>query len=442
MGIASTSGRYGNCFFYFRGPSSKKKEADIDRQLEDNATKALVNVLEHGGSELLPSFLIEVIGSGLSPGAASPEYYLQGGPTLPSGDPDISAPMRILVGLSSQGEIDPASWGTSDDAPTGSRIDGTIHVPGVLTVLLETKVVDLLDGAQLQRHADKWGLPLAESRSGRRILPEQWRIITWGDVDRWARSTLLTDLSPVPRFLVDQLVGFLGNAGLAPSWTFEPVHFEFFDGDPENRDPATQSEIRTRLASAWGQIEHALGPELFEESLGGVRVGHIKKKSTGAFSQSHANDPKSTERPNLTVELYAPEVSVNLIGWFDGQLKIVRHWLATASGEEFVKDNPDYELVIFKRMAPKGVWQGADGPVVDRIPLGGSTGASLVGRIDELESRLNPKTEKLSLHVRRAWPRKEAIGNDELAGEMAREVERLIPVLELVRRSDFVTKSS
>jgi len=47
---------YRNIFYYYRGPSSKK-EGELDRQIEDNTTKALVNVLEHGGEDVLKHFL-------------------------------------------------------------------------------------------------------------------------------------------------------------------------------------------------------------------------------------------------------------------------------------------------------------------------------------------------------------------------------------------------
>ena len=45
-----------NVFYYYRGPSSKK-EGQFDKQIEDNATKALINTSENGEKGLLMRFL-------------------------------------------------------------------------------------------------------------------------------------------------------------------------------------------------------------------------------------------------------------------------------------------------------------------------------------------------------------------------------------------------
>jgi hypothetical protein len=57
-GGIGTPSPYQNIFFYYRGPTSKtleESEPAMDRQLEDNTTKALINVLEHSDSSLTAS---------------------------------------------------------------------------------------------------------------------------------------------------------------------------------------------------------------------------------------------------------------------------------------------------------------------------------------------------------------------------------------------------
>ncbi len=69
---------YHNIFSYYRGPASSS-----DVQLEDNTTKALINLLEHG--ELASSFLQKFVPDALGDATdlRNPEFYLQRGPGIP-----------------------------------------------------------------------------------------------------------------------------------------------------------------------------------------------------------------------------------------------------------------------------------------------------------------------------------------------------------------------
>lgn len=199
--------RYQNCFYYFRGPSSKQKEADLDKQVEDNTTKALINVLEHSHPDLTSRFLHSLVGW---KGTASEfDYFLQGGPNSPE-------TTRFLLALSNRGEIGVSSWEPADG---GSRVDGSIHAAGSLTVVIETKVVDTLNGHQLQRHAAEWDIPLAQQTDGDKWkLPSEWQIRKWVDVYDWAQRDRSTTERQPDKFLLGQLVEYLELTGLAPTW--------------------------------------------------------------------------------------------------------------------------------------------------------------------------------------------------------------------------------
>lgn len=420
--------RYQNCFYYFRGPKNASRETRAAKQLEDNTTKALINVLEHGGPELTTDFLRRVIGIDVGESARA-EFSLQEGPADPAAN-------MMLVGLAVMDQIDPKSW-VDNESGGGSRIDGAIHLPGELTVLLETKVVDHLDGAQMNRHAARWGIPKAVPGTRDDDLPGAWKLITWTDVDRWARQLSKQSLSPVQAFLVEQLVEFLGFAGLSVSWVYEPQHFEFFEKDPTEKDDEVRNEIRARLASIWERIKEQIGTEEFARTLGEIYVGNLGNTADHGWAQTNADDQSGL--PNLTIEISAEEAMVNLVGWFDLQLSKTRQLLMTESGARFVEDNPEYELVLFKRKGHPSkngrhvVWQGAKHELISRTAFADASAETLVRMVADFELALDPKLEKASIHIRRSWNKEGAVWNHDLPVEMAKEIRRLLPVLEITR---------
>ena len=220
--------RYQNCFYYFRGPSAKQATAELDKQIEDNTTKALINVLENSGTHVTSSFLATVLDCKDVGSTLKCEYFLQG-------PPDTPAHLRLLLGLSNRGKIDESSWMSSVE---GSRVDASIHLAGILTVFIESKVVSDLNGAQLQRHATACGIPLATADNSKWMPPPEWRIRTWVDVYEWAQKEIgITEKQP-DRFLLGQLVEYLQLAGLAPTWTLRAEHFDYFGKPAEEREGA------------------------------------------------------------------------------------------------------------------------------------------------------------------------------------------------------------
>jgi hypothetical protein len=417
--------RYQNCFYYFRGPSSKQKAADLYKQLEDKTTKALINVLEHSNRNLTRSFLDSLVGW---KGTASEfEYFLQAGPDSP-------ATAKLLLALSNGGEIGASSW-TLDDG--GSRVDGSIHSAGTLTLLIETKVVDTLNGSQLQRHAREWGIPEAEANEDQWRLPPEWKIKKWVDVYEWAQRESQTTERQPDKYLLGQLVEYLELTGLAPTWTLRAEHFDFFSKPAEERDAALGAEIRARLASIWSKVKEELGLDFFRDVLGEVHVGNLGEGADGAWAQTNAD--AGSHVPNLTIELDANELNLNVVGGFDRQAECVERWLLAGGGAGLAASS--FELAVFCRTAKGGrngkkiVWQGAKWSLVERTPLSKLTPTVIKARLAELRKPLEDKTQRLAFHIRKAWRRDAVLERKDLPAELAREIKQLLPTLKEIRRA-------
>ena len=79
------------------------------------------------------------------------------------------------------------------------------------------------------------------------------------------------------------------------------------------------------------------------------------------------------------------------------------------------------------------VWKGAKHELISRTPFSSNSSRELAELVDEFEMGLDPKLEKASVHIRRSWPKELAVRNPSLPAEMAAEVRRLLPILEISR---------
>jgi len=126
---------YPSVFFYYSGPSSKLAPAEaeqaVDRQIENNATKALINLLEHSAPALTTSFLREVIELDVDDDGDGFVYSLLG-----ARKEARAARRRHLIGLSMLGTVES---GIAGDAERGV-IDAAIYRPDELLVVFEVKI--------------------------------------------------------------------------------------------------------------------------------------------------------------------------------------------------------------------------------------------------------------------------------------------------------------
>jgi hypothetical protein len=406
--------RHHNIFFYYRGPSTKAVSPhDAHKQLEDNATKALVNVLEHSPPELARSFLGR-FAPGLAVGWPPDErasYHLQGGPD--SGPDGISPGQRVLLGISIDGQIDPKAAPGLPEA--GTRIDAAIVPPHGGFLAIETKVVELLDPHQLERHRHYWQIPKAEDV-----------LVRWVTVWEWARDARAKTDDRAAQLLLDQFCEYLEILGFGRWAGFREEDFaQFVDWSWDH-----QPILRARMRAVWERVLELM-PEDQAAWLGVVEAGKLPRRETHAWAQTN----RGQRGANLTLELGADELQLNLVGWNDSQASRLAKWL-TSNPERA----PNMELIVYERTA-KGdhkhapFWMHASHRELVRFAPVEVRSGGLAPWIETWNRTADLAWTRLAYHLRHSWTRDEALARGEhLAGDIAVLAAEALPLLRDINR--------
>ncbi len=205
---------YNNNFQYYRGQSRDKTDEAPTRQLENNVTKAFLNVLEHADLSLLQAFCGRF---GLKAPSEQPEFRFQVGTGIQSG-----AETGVVLAIAKASTV-------YEDAETGARTiaDGAICSPEA-SIVIEIKIGnDSLYQSQLNGH--------------QRLLVHAKRIqpcviITWEDVFEFLgaeRSRLVERNDKLSCWLIQQFLEFgMNNCIAKDSLEFEDI-FRLFPTEEE-----------------------------------------------------------------------------------------------------------------------------------------------------------------------------------------------------------------
>ena len=262
-----------NIFYYYRG--GRRSDADRERQLEDNTTKALINTLEYGSPAVVASFLKWL---GITPSEGKTNFELQ---RRSIGRERIrSRPQRVLLGLVPKEAGTESGQEASQSVEEGSRPDAWMYGDNYV-VLIESKVVGGLDADQKRRHE----LTLAAG-AARTVRQEERR---WPDVHRFfldAKAELR--LSGKNKWLVEQFTQYLEWNGMSDFAGLEEGVFEYF---VTRDDPDTRTWVRgtvTALAEAVGKKLEKRHPFYSAFGVGRLSQGHCWAAfgpSGGAYRQ-------------------------------------------------------------------------------------------------------------------------------------------------------------
>lgn len=222
-----------NLFFQFRGPHSSGSADFREKQLEDNATKALVFVLEHSDRELvLGPFLRAVLRLDHSPRLNQVEFALQ---RTDIGRPSVRR--RVGVALAPRKGL--------ADVPGGhrgqGRPDAWIWSDGEFSLFIETKVSGQVSRQQMDGHARHLVGWAGRART--------YTTVTWTDVlvffSALQRSSRLRD--DVSRLLVSEFLRYLHMIAVTDSPVFDQDDFSFFLSRPEERNEFQRAKLTRKL---------------------------------------------------------------------------------------------------------------------------------------------------------------------------------------------------
>ena len=234
---------YRNIFYYYRGPSNKRKDGQGDKQIEDNTTKALVNTLENSNKGLLKHFLKQL---GIKPKSFN----------------KVSYDLQI--------------------AEEKSRPDALIEI-GYSKVFIESKVDCPLEDDQILRHLESISngyLICITPRLSDSFIIEQMndnriKFITWKHVYICFQEYLKTTVDDKISFIIHEFVDYLEAINMTPFYGWHKSHFEAF----LNIEDDLKNELRIRVKKNLQQYltelrEHLQKISLFKDLQ--MKVGNLQ----------------------------------------------------------------------------------------------------------------------------------------------------------------------
>ncbi len=239
---------YRNIFYYYRGPSSRKV-GQVDKQIEDNTTKALINTLEKSKTQLLRSLLTEV---GINKKNITKVVY------------DLQVSKDI------------------------SRPDAEILLNNKDSIYIECKVDADLEEEQIKRHLKNKGYLICITPSDKdkniikRINDKKLKFITWNAIYLNFQLQIHKIKDEKTQFLVNQFLEYLEAIGMAPFNRWNKSDFEAF----LNIEDDSKKELRLRVKVKLNQFLYELKDLLKEENLFEhlePTVGNIKQNDTAVW---------------------------------------------------------------------------------------------------------------------------------------------------------------
>jgi len=220
---------YRNIFYYYRGPSNKKDEY-VDAQIENNATKALINTLENSEKGLLQYFLSSV---------------------------DIDT-----------GEINNVSYDLQISGKGHSIPDAGIQIDQN-TILIESKIGSKFIESQALEHLKSLSkgyllyiTPLDEDRDSiNRMGKKNLRFITWKSLYSVFNDYGKKASGEKTKFVLKEFVEYLEAIGMAPFNGWNNKDFEAFLNVEEDPKKELRLRVKEKLKQYLFELDRSLKNE-------------------------------------------------------------------------------------------------------------------------------------------------------------------------------------
>lgn len=221
-----------NIFYYYKGALNREK--DVEQQIEDNTTKALINVLENSSIETQKLIIENITEIAIPKSVRKLKYILQA--TTIGKERIVSIPNKFILAISPCGEVE------DGDAKydRGSRPDAWIWSSDFV-ILLENKTRGKLSKAQLEQH-------------GRLLIGNGKLIVkSWiNDVYPVIKETASKVQNEKDRFLLSEFKKYLEVIGMSRFEGFDKEDFmrKYCDDDDREEFDYLKSFKFDKLAEA------------------------------------------------------------------------------------------------------------------------------------------------------------------------------------------------
>ncbi|MFH1550745.1 MAG: hypothetical protein ABIH04_09315 [Planctomycetota bacterium] len=277
-----------NIFYYYSGKKSESEEFHYDRQLENNTTKALVNLLELSPDRTpLETFLRK---TGIGKDLQIREKHLKDFRFSLQRIPDAArlATRRCVLKIYSEEDV-----GKREGGRAGGRPDAWIYSPSTSTaIMIESKLGREPSQEQIRGHLDKVGWSRSTSCFG----------TTWQYL--YSLHRLEDD------FLSNQFVSYLEAIGMARFEGFSSEDFDFF----LHRDEEYKKILKKKLKDLGSEV-HCRLPAVVRGKFVKPRVGNVGRSNKDvwlAFERDKKKKP-SFANCNPTIAISADYFSVNVV---------------------------------------------------------------------------------------------------------------------------------
>lgn len=422
-----------NLFYSYRGATPNIRERDFvfERQLEDNATKALINVLELSErSRVLIPFLRAVAKLDVTYKPEAVQFALQ--------RVDIRRPAikrKIALVIAPIAGLDRKSSGTQ----ISGRPDAWIWDDDSFAILVETKVVGCASRTQIKRHlscADGW------NSRGAKITCVSWAEVYEFFNDVYRRANVL---NPTSRLLIGEFLEYLNMIGVTNRTVFDIEDFVFFALDKENRSPMHKRVVTQKLERF---TQHLAATKAVQEivRLYGKETATARHVNPGVFRDSSDNfwitiGPKARRNHcHLTVRITERGIRLDA---FAPHRNFTKKLL-----KAFKKDTDGF-LAAIKRISdrdpfvirlreahyanPKSSYKGQriahllDFMEVHPSFISKSNIQSVI--IDPVAKRLKERTMRPEVFLVRIFPLSELLGKSDAVERVAAAAKQMIPYL-------------